>query len=164
MKNLLIVRHAKSSWDNPTQKDFDRPLNDRGHKDAPTMAKRMLQKKIPIDVFVSSNAERALTTCKYFAEAYEVKEKDILIYPELYHAPPHIFYQVIRQIKNKHSTAAIFSHNPGITSFVNELTATRVDNMPTCGVFAIKIHTDSWSAFEEAKKEFWFFDYPKLSS
>ena len=59
MKKLLLVRHAKSSWDDPFQKDFDRPLNERGHSDAPLMAKRLLKQDIDIDAFVSSTAVRA---------------------------------------------------------------------------------------------------------
>ena len=55
----------------------------------------------------------------------------------------------------------MFSHNPGITAFVNELTTTSVDNMPTCAIFALNINCNSWSDFRIAKKEFWFFDYPK---
>ena len=58
-KILLIIRHAKSSWEVGTLSDFDRPLNDRGKKDAPMMAKRLLDKKIKIDAFVSSPAKRA---------------------------------------------------------------------------------------------------------
>jgi phosphohistidine phosphatase len=68
---------------------------------------------------------------------------------------------VIAAIDDSAETAAIFSHNPGITAFVNELTKTRIDNMPTCGVFAIKAETDHWKDFWPAKKSFWFFDYPK---
>ncbi len=78
MRKLLIIRHAKSSWDTLTQRDFDRPLNDRGNRDAPIMAKRLLKKDIGIDAFVSSPANRALTTAAYFAEAYNKKLKHII--------------------------------------------------------------------------------------
>ncbi|MFL9481990.1 SixA phosphatase family protein [Chitinophagaceae bacterium LWZ2-11] len=162
MKQLIIVRHAKSSWDFSTLDDFDRPLNDRGHKDAPVMAKRLLTKKIAIDAFVSSTAKRAFTTAAYFAEVYGIKEKGILKVPKLYHAEPPVFLDVIKHMDNALNTIAIFSHNPGITEFVNSLTNARIDNMPTCGVFGVKINTDKWSDFENATKDFWFFDYPKL--
>lgn len=65
MKQLLLVRHAKSSWANSGQSDFDRPLNERGHKDAPMMAKRIMDRGIHIDLVISSNAVRALTTAHY---------------------------------------------------------------------------------------------------
>ncbi len=163
MKQLIIIRHAKSSWDFSVLNDFDRPLNDRGHKDAPIMAKRLLDKKISIDVFISSTAKRAFTTAKYFAESYQQKEKNIVALPELYHASPFIFYNVISKLDDDLNTVAIFSHNPGITDFVNELTATKVDNMPTCAAFAITIDCKKWQDFKNAKKTFWFFDYPKNS-
>lgn len=162
MKNLLIIRHAKSSWLDVSQSDFDRPLNQRGSNDAPEMAKRLKEKNIGIDVFISSTANRAISTCRYFAEAYHVKEKNIITYPELYHASPEVFYDVLKKINDQYISAAVFSHNPGITAFVNELTNAKIDNMPTCGIFAVKIYTQSWLQFERAQKEFWFFDYPKL--
>lgn len=161
MKSLIIIRHAKSSWDFSAAKDFDRPLNERGHSDAPAMAKRLLQKNIAIDAFVSSPANRALTTAKYFAEAYQQKEKAIIKIPELYHASTDTFYQVVAQLNNNWQSVALFSHNPGITEFVNELTPTQIDHMPTCGMFAVTFETDDWKYFSEANKRFWFFDYPK---
>ena len=163
MKQLLIVRHAKSSWDLATLKDFDRPLNERGNADAPTMAKRLLDKKVSIDAFISSTAKRALATATHIAEAYNVKEKSIIKLPELYHAIPSVFYKVISTINDSFNTVAIFSHNPGITDFVNELTDIKIDDMPTCGIFAINIQSTIWEDFKNAKKEFWFFNYPKAN-
>lgn len=161
MKKLIIIRHAKSSWDSASATDFDRPLNDRGHKDAPAMAKRLLKKDIKIDAFVSSPANRALTTATYFAEAYEKKFKHIIQIPALYHPSMEVFYSVIEELENDLKTVAIFSHNPGITDFVNELTTARIDNVPTCGIFGVKADIKKWKEFAEAEKEFWFFDYPK---
>ena len=161
MKQLLIIRHAKSSWDFSNLNDFDRPLNERGHTDAPIMAKRLLQKNIAIDTFVSSTAKRAFSTAFYFCNAYGKKEKDIVQVAELYHAPVNVFYNVIEHLENAYQSVAIFSHNPGITDFVNELTDVRINDMPTCSIFAINIHTNDWLEFETAKKEFLFFDYPK---
>jgi phosphohistidine phosphatase len=161
MKTVLIIRHAKSSWDFSTLNDFDRALNERGHKDAPIMGKRLFDKGIAIDAFISSTAKRAFTTATYIADAYDVKEKDIIKVPELYHAASTVFYKVINEVDDKLNSIAIFSHNPGITDFVNELTNRKIDNMPTCAVFAVKINIDSWKDFEKAEKEFLFFDYPK---
>ncbi|MBK8311908.1 MAG: histidine phosphatase family protein [Chitinophagaceae bacterium] len=58
MKTLILVRHAKSDWGNPSLSDFDRPLNERGKRDAPVMAKRLLDKKIKIDQIIASPAKR----------------------------------------------------------------------------------------------------------
>ncbi len=143
------------------QDDFDRPLNERGMRDAPMMAQRLLDKQIKIDSFISSPAKRALTTANFFAEIYSLKSGKLTTVQKLYHAHPAVFYEVIATINDSITTAAIFSHNPGITAFVNELTQTRIDNMPTCGVFAVKAGTDHWKDFRASKKTFWFFDYPK---
>ena len=161
MKQLLIIRHAKSSWDINILNDFDRTLNERGHSDAPKMANRLLAKNINIDALVSSPAKRAFTTASYFAKAYNETEEDIIQIEELYHASVTVFYNVIGNIDDKFNTVAIFSHNPGITDFINELTNTRIDDMPTCGIFAINIDAKNWTNFKKATKQFLFFDYPK---
>jgi len=163
MKILILVRHAKSDWGNPGLDDFDRPLNDRGKKDAPVMARRLKDRKIKLDALITSPAKRAARTAKIFAEELNMNKKDIIFKDELYMAGEDSFYKVIENISNKLSNAAVFSHNNGITDFANLLTETRIDNMPTCGVFAIKILCDSWKDFRKAKKEFWFFDYPKAT-
>lgn len=162
MKKLLIIRHAKSSWAQDGQDDFDRLLNERGQHDAPMMAQRLLDRKIQIDAFVASTAKRALATAGYFAEAYHVHKKDIRGDKQLYHAYPAVFYEVIGKLEDDITTAAVFAHNPGITAFVNELTDTKIDNMPTCAIFAVKADIKRWKDFEDGEKTFWFFDYPKL--
>lgn len=161
MKALLLIRHAKSDWDNAGLSDFDRPLNERGKKNAPEMAQRLLDKKINIDAFVASPAKRAAKTAKYFAETYGVKKENILWVDELYLASTTAFLKVVSSLKNKFQTVAIFSHNNGITDFANQLTNARIDNIPTCGIFAVKANTEDWTDFATAIKEFWFFDYPK---
>ncbi|HEX5653647.1 MAG TPA: histidine phosphatase family protein [Chitinophagaceae bacterium] len=161
MKILLLIRHAKSDWSSPTLGDFDRPLNERGKRDAPVMAHRLLDQEIVIDAFIASPARRAKKTATIFAKAFK-REKDAIIFKEeLYGAPDSVFYEVIREAPDKYKSIAVFSHNPGITDFANQLTDVRIDNIPTCGVFAVKIDCKKWSDFQAAKKEFWFFDYPK---
>ncbi len=161
MKELLLVRHAKSSWADFSIKDFDRPLNDRGKKDAPMMAERLRKKDIDIDAFIASPAKRARKTAEAFVKELKDKKKEIEFYEELYLAGPSVFFDVISKTNDKHDTIAVFSHNDGITAFANLLTTTRIDNIPTCGIFAVKAKIKHWSEFETAEKEFWFFDYPK---
>ena len=162
MKQLLVIRHAKSSWEIGSLNDFDRPLNDRGNRDAPLMAMRLENKNIKIDAFVSSPANRAKTTAVLFSGILQ-KNKDSIIYlPQLYNAGSATFYEVIQSLKEEWQTVAIFSHNPGITAFVNSLTNTKIDEMPTCGVFAVTCNIDSWESFSNNEKTFLFFDYPKL--
>jgi len=161
MKTLILVRHAKSSWDTPGLSDFDRPLNERGKKDAPEMAKRVKEKDIKIDQFVSSPAKRAKKTAKYFAEEFNADKNDIKLEEELYLATPSAFSNTIDKLDDEHKTVAMFAHNPGITEFASSLTNVRIDDMPTCAVFAIQVETDKWSEFKTAEKKFLFFDYPK---
>lgn len=162
MKTILVIRHAKSSWAHPGMSDFDRPLNERGHRDAPLMAERLRLKKIQPDLLVSSPARRALETCRHFANTLNNVSSQIITIPSLYHTPAMVFYEVIRQFPATAHTIAIFSHNPGITDFVNSLCEdVRLDNMPTCGVFAVECPITDWMDFPVATKSFLFFDYPK---
>jgi len=161
MKTLILVRHAKSSWDEPGLSDFDRPLNERGKKDAPEMAERLKEKGLELDVFVSSPAKRAKRTARFFAEAFDVDKDQIVLIDELYLATREAFINAVKNIDDKHHTAALFSHNPGITEFASSLTNVRIDDMPTCAMFALQLDADSWKKLEEGEKKFLFFDYPK---
>ncbi len=161
MKKLIIIRHAKSDQ-SFFGNDFERPLNERGRSDAPVMAKRLLDKKYTIDALVSSPAVRAKNTAELFAEILKIPAQEIIYISALYHASQEIFYEVVSALPDELNTVAIFSHNPGISYFVNSLnTGTKVDNMPTCAVFAVCAEISAWSGFNNAKKEFLFFDYPK---
>ena len=163
MKTIILIRHAKSSWAIMGQPDEERTLNERGKKDAPEMAKRLKEKNGSIDLFISSPANRAKKTAGIFAKAYKRDKDEIIFRDELYGASENVFNDVIATADNKFKSIAIFSHNPGITDFACQLTDTRIDNIPTCGIFAIKADCEKWKNFKEAEKEFWFFDYPKNS-
>lgn len=164
MKQLLLVRHAKSDWENPGLADIDRPLSDRGKRDAPAMAHRLLDKKIKIDAFIASPAKRAAKTAKIFAAEFGKKKDKIVFDEKLYLAEPAAFFEVIAGIDDERDCVALFSHNNGITDFANLLTDMRVENIPTTGIFAVKADCNSWKDFKHAKKEFLFFDYPKAGT
>lgn len=161
MKRLLFIRHAKSSLVSPTEKDIDRPLNDRGNKDAPMMAKRLLEKKISVDAFITSPAERAASTAKHFQKIFNASGDNLFIFPELYNATVSAFCDVIITLNDTWKTVALFSHNPGITEMVNSLNIASVSHMPTCGIFGVIVKTNQWIDFLGAEKQFWLFDYPK---
>lgn len=161
MKQVIVIRHAKSSWTDASQSDFDRPLNERGKHDAPAMAQRLLQKQFIMDAFITSAANRAQTTAGIFAAAIN-PQAAFIITENLYLAPSETFYQLIKGIDNAFNTVAIFAHNPGITDFVNTLTTYKTDNVPTCGMFAVSSKANTWSVFAESEKQFLFYDYPKL--
>lgn len=163
MKILLLIRHAKSSWDDAGKTDFDRPLNARGLKDAEEMPLRLLSKIKSIDAFISSPAKRAKATAEKFAAAYKVGKDKILFEEGLYLAHESFFYELVSNTTDNFNTIAVFSHNPGITEFANTLTQTiKTDNIPTCGIFAVKSAIDKWKDFGAATRELLFYDYPKL--
>jgi phosphohistidine phosphatase len=161
MKTLILVRHAKSSHSFGLSSDFDRPLNERGFREAADMGKKLFKKKIPIDKFVSSPAVRAKTTAELFVSEYDLKVKEILFIPSLYSASPENFTELVETLDDACHSIALFSHNPGITEFAGSLTPTPIDHMPTCSVFAVNAPVDSWKDFEESEKSFLFFYKPE---
>lgn len=162
MKKLLIIRHAKSSWVNSNETDFERPLNDRGRKNAPDMAERILKRNILPDVIICSAAKRTVETSLLMMKQFGLQQLQLVKKQELYLATPETILETILLLDDAWQTAAIIAHNPGVTDFVNSLCEVKVDDMPTCAVYAIQIKTDSWKNFSTAAKEFLFFDYPKL--
>lgn len=161
MRTLYLIRHAKSGWDDPSLSDHDRPLNDRGRKDAPMMAERLRQGGHPIDVILTSTALRAESTAMAFARAYGIPVSELVRTRMLYHPEPDDFLRVIRGIDDRYRYAALFSHNPGITDFADGLGLASIDHMPTCAVFGLTTQAASWSGFREAPRDFLFFDYPR---
>jgi phosphohistidine phosphatase len=161
MKTLILVRHAKSSHSFGVSSDFDRPLNDRGFREASEMGKKLFKKNTPIDQFLSSPANRAKTTAELFVAEYGRKVKEILFVPSLYHADPDAFYEVVGKLDESYGHVALFSHNPGITDFASSLTSTHISNMPTSSVFAVTAPVDSWKDFYSAEKSFLFFYKPE---
>ncbi|MGN6248175.1 MAG: SixA phosphatase family protein [Ginsengibacter sp.] len=160
-KIILLVRHAKSGWNDASLSDIERKLTDRGKSDAKMMAKRLLKREIEIDGFVSSPAKRASKTAKIFMKEYDKNKKKLQLIPSLYEASVADFYNAVESMDNDYKTIALFSHNPGITDFVNSLDCQPVYDMPTCAVFGLEVKLKNWKDFREAKKEFLFFDYPK---
>ena len=162
MKTLLLVRHAKSSTGDFSMADFDRPLSERGKKDAAEMAQKLFKNNITIDTFVSSPAKRAKKTCKYFCDAYGSGYDNIHYIDKLYLAPWEVFTEVISGFPGSYNHVALFSHNNGITEFANMLcNNVNIDEMPTCYVFAVEADITDWKDFNPAKKNFLFFTHPK---
>lgn len=161
-RTLVLIRHAKSSWANPLQSDFERPLNERGEQDVPIMGERLKQMNIIPGLIISSTAKRARQTAQKIAKALGYSEEKILCVDKLYHCIHSVFEEVIEETGSQYETVFIVAHNPGITDFVNELTpGFSIDNMPTCGIVGAHIDAEEWSDFGIAKKEVFLFEYPK---
>jgi phosphohistidine phosphatase len=131
MKYLIFVRHAKSSWKEPNQADHDRPLNERGLRDAPEMAARLKHAGYAPEVLISSSAARARTTASFFAETFGL---DVTIDHGLYHAAPEVYLNRFNNLPAGISTAVFFGHNPGITQVADLIQRGYTDNVPTCGI------------------------------
>ena len=161
MKYLFLVRHAKSSWDNPLLDDFSRPLNERGKRDAPRMAKRLKEKDVLITHMLSSTAKRTMATAKRFAEILNFPENQIQKRAELYHATSDKMLDVLQQVPNLYPTVMLVGHNPGLTELANRLSDWRMENIPTTGIVAFKFKIDDWKQLDWKKGELLFYDYPK---
>jgi len=158
-KQLLLVRHAKSDWGNLNLKDFDRPLNKRGKENAPEMAERLLKRGFKFDLIISSPAKRALSTAKYFAEAYHTEE--IVLEPQIYEASTRTLLNVINNINDSAETVILFGHNNGLTDFANELSNGSIYNIPTAGMVLLSFSFDSWKMISQGTGDMIFFDCPK---
>ena len=157
MKTLYLVRHAKS--DHPQDvADFDRPLNERGHQDAPKMAKFLLENGHKIDKFISSPAKRALTTCRYFAETFG--NSDIKKEEDLYEPLQEDFAKTILRISDDADSAALFSHNPSVSEYATSLAGKPLE-FPTCGVAVFNVDCEEWSLFESSQITLTAFFAPK---
>lgn len=161
-RKLLVVRHAKSSWANPLQSDFERPLNDRGERDAPIMGQILKKAGMVPDLIISSTAKRAAQTAKKLAMELGYDIKAIKWHEKLYHCIPAVFEEVLYEVGDDVKTVMIVAHNPGITDFVNELSpAFKIDNMPTCGVVGASFELSEWNEISRVKKSVILFEYPK---
>ena len=161
MKTLYIVRHAKSSWDDPHLDDFERPLSGRGKKNAPEMGQRLYQMGVTPDLIISSSANRAYATAQKIAKEINYNKEDIVKKKDLYLASIGTSISIIRQVDNNHNSIMIFGHNPGWTDLSNYLTDAYIDNVPTCGVVAIQFDIDQWTEVDKEKGKLMFFEYPK---
>lgn len=161
MKTIILVRHAKSDCTHPLQSDFERRLNNRGKKDAAEMAQSLSQKNIYPEIFISSNAERAVETAGYFLREFKRKGKELRLIADLYRPQIHSFYNAVESIDNSFHCAILFSHNPGIAEFVNDLECMPVPDIPACGMYGLQLITYRWEELRLCKKKFLFFNFPR---
>lgn len=159
MKTVYFIRHAKSSWDNPGLRDFDRPLNKRGLRDAPFMATVLKNKEIEIDRIITSPANRAKTTAGYFARALEVAE--LLEDEVIYEAYTDEVLDLVKSQPDHLKQIMVFGHNPTFTSIANLFSTTYIANLPTCGIVRIEGAIDSWALLNEENAKVVDIYYPK---
>lgn len=161
LKNLFLIRHAKSSWKDPDQSDINRPLNNRGLKDAPFMANMLFEKENHVDLIVSSPAKRAFTTARFFANAFDYPIEKIEQEVKIYHAFPADILDIIREFPTTAYKVFIFGHNPTFTMLANMFAPSPIANVPTCGIIKIEANISSWKNFNTYSSVLSAFYFPK---
>jgi phosphohistidine phosphatase len=142
MKTLLVLRHAKSSWNDPELDDHERPLNERGRRDGPRMGKLVREYGLIPDIVISSDAVRARLTAEAVAEAAHYAG-EILLDPHLYMARPADILSLLTAVRKNPDTVMIVGHNPGLEELVERLTGERQD-LPTAALAQIGLPIDRW--------------------
>jgi phosphohistidine phosphatase len=142
MKTLLLLRHAKSSWDNERLSDFDRPLNDRGRRDAPRMGKLLIQLDMVPELIISSSARRAASTAKQVASA-AAYEGEIRYTEKLYLAEPETYIELARRMDDSVASLLLVGHNPGIEALIGLLSG-HDERMPTAALACLRLPISRW--------------------
>lgn len=161
MKTLYLNRHAKSSWDNSSLSDFERPLNKRGKRDAPLMGKVLSELVKAPQIIYSSPANRAITTAYQIAENFGYDKENIIQDQTIYEAGVSDIMRIINSTSDEHDTIMFFGHNPTFTMISNYLSDKQLDNLPTCGFVQIDFNLKSWNDIEGNTGKLILFEYPK---
>jgi phosphohistidine phosphatase len=150
MKTLLLLRHAKSSWDNDALADFSRPLNDRGRHDAPRMGKLIRREDIVPELIISSSAKRAMTTTELAALEMSF-DGEIRYSDKLYLAEPEAYITLARQADDQINILMLVGHNPGIQELVEALTG-QDEQMSTAALACIRMPINRWKDLAASKR------------
>lgn len=162
MKELFLVRHAKSDWGSEFIKDIDRPLNARGYDDAYLMSKWFMKNKKMPEVILSSTATRAINTALIFARTFEFKMDNFFINEKIYESSVPNLISIIQKQNTSVNSIMIFCHNPCVTDFCNQLNeGVFIDNVSTCGIINLNFEIDSWKDIASKKAKMGFFQFPK---
>ena len=161
---LLICRHAKSSWQDTSLNDFDRPLNKRGERDAAEMGRRLARQGMRPDLIMTSPAVRAHVTALHYARRLGIPPERILRNPAQYAASVAELLELIRMVDPGVGTLMLVGHNPESTGLANELGGLSIENIPTGGIVALAFSRRTWANLTAGSGVLLFFDYPKNGS
>lgn len=161
MKTLTIIRHAKSSWEQENLSDFERPLNERGRRDAPVMAARLKQAVGQPALIVSSPALRAITTARVFADVLGISTDSIQLQAKIYEASVGTLMQIIHDFDDHCPHIAIFGHNPGFSELSQRLAHCDFDELPTCGIAHISLPAKHWRDVSAGSGSLLYRSWPK---
>ena len=144
MKNLILIRHAKSSWDGPVN-DKDRHISNIGMKDAHLISTNVLYYLPEKFIILSSNAKRAIETATIFAQNWMCPFESIIFIDDLYTFDENQLEQTIKSCNNDYENVILFGHNAAITNFVNKFGDILIENVPTSGFVSINFHCENWN-------------------
>lgn len=161
MKTIYLIRHAKSSWDNEGLTDFERPINNRGNRDAPFMASLLKKEKVLPDLIIASPALRVKTTAEIFAVELNYPKNKISFENSLYLCGIKELEEIVQGISDSNKIVLLFGHNPALTNYANHLGNKFITNIPTCGIVGIEFKETSWCEVERGKGKTFRFEFPK---
>lgn len=141
--------------------DFDRPLSERGSRNAPLMARMFKKRTEPVDLLVTSTANRAISTAHFFARELKIKEADLVLEPRIYEASVRSLLEVIKGFPPHADRIMIFGHNPAFSNMIDHLTDEPLGNLPTCGIACIDLGVDDWKAITKGSGRLVWLDHPK---
>ena len=147
MKRLLLLRHAKSSWDDASLDDWERPLNDRGRRDAPRAGEWLRDHLRQPDAIITSDAVRARTTAEAVAKAAGYS-RALVIEPSLYLATPQAVLDLLNAVPDEAQAVLVVGHNPGLEELVRQLTG-GYHAMPTAALIELELPIEHWSELDE---------------
>jgi phosphohistidine phosphatase len=162
MKTLYIVRHAKSSWENPSLSDHDRPLLETGVRKTLRIAEFLKEKGIRPELLLSSTAIRAFETARVIARELEYPEEKIEVSDSLYHGSANSIFNQLFGLPDGVGSVMIFGHNPSFTYFANQFLDPTIENLPTSGTVSISFDTDRWTDITSSKYRVDFMVTPKM--
>ncbi|HJQ69896.1 MAG TPA: histidine phosphatase family protein [Blastocatellia bacterium] len=161
MKTLLLLRHAKSSWDDVSLRDFERPLAERGERDAPRMGEQLRQRGPLPELIISSPAARARQTAKAVIEAAGLTAR-LEFDDSIYGASSAELMRLMRRLPDAVNCALMVGHNPGFEEVVSRLTGSD-ERMPTAALACIEFQVDHWADLEDgAGRLVWLLTPKKL--
>lgn len=161
MKNLWLIRHAKSSWNLPELHDSLRPLNERGYHDAHEMSSRLKKLHAAPDLIVSSFAIRAYSTAVIFAKHLGYDTEKIRLTNELYETSPQHYFKLVTSLPESVDNVFLFGHNPSVSLTVGLLSDTEPFDMPTCCIVHLKFKVTRWDQCDTTSGKLEMLDYPK---
>ena len=160
-RTITLIRHAKSSWNNPSLSDFDRPLNKRGEGDAPRVGEVLQEAGVLFDKVLCSDARRARQTLSLLKQKLDIDEAIIEYRQNMYGASSHHLQCCVAEQPDAISSIALIGHNPGMEELVYDLAEEPVGHMSTCNVVQLVFDCESWEKLNSSRGKLIFVIRPR---